>query len=251
MSVAFNPVAIQIGPVAIYWYGIFIALSFILGIWVTRKNALSYGINDEILQDLIFKLALTALIGARLGVVVVNLPYYLSHPSQLFARPGMGSHGAIIATMVLGYFFTKRAGVSYGKLADAISPAIPIAHVFVRMGNFINGELYGPPTTLPWGVQFPTTAVAVHPSQLYEVLASLIILPLALKWAKSPKYPGYAFIRVLLLHSVVRFFLDFIRQHTELIGPFVLTQIIALIFSLGLLGTIWLVERKHKRARKL
>jgi len=239
-----NPIAFQIGPLSIYWYGILITLAFASGYYFTTKNAVRYGISEEALDRVAFPLIVSVLIGARFAVVVTNLSYYISNPLAIFGRGGLGSHGAIIAVLVVGYFLTKREGIRYGTLADAGAPVLPVAHIFVRLGNFMNGELYGPPTNLPWAVKFPTTPVAVHPSQLYEVLASLVILPFALRWTKRPPYPGYAFLRVLLLHSIVRFFLDFIRQHSPLIGPFVLTQLIALGFIVLLAGLIWYLEGK-------
>lgn len=238
-----NPIAFQIGPVAVYWYGILIALTFLSAYLVSHYNGKLYNIEPEIIDTLFFQLSIIGLVGARLAVVLVNLPYYLANPIEIVAREGLGSHGAIIAIMVLGYFIARRLQVKYWTIADIAAPILPIAHIFVRLGNFINGELYGPPTSAPWGVQFRTTLVAVHPTQLYEALLSLAILPLAWLWSRNSKYPGYAFLRVLLLHSVVRFFVDFIRQHSDLIGPFVLTQIIALILAIMLGAMIWHKEK--------
>ena len=121
-----------------------------------------------------------------------------------------------------------------------------MGHIFIRLGNFLSGELYGPPTDLPWAVDFPDSLVPVHPSQLYEILASVIILPFAWKWATNPRYPGYAFLRTLFVHSAVRFFLDFIRQHSELYGPFVLSQIIALVICVVTLPAILILDHRHK-----
>ncbi len=234
-----NPIALQIGSLAIYWYGIFVAIAFVLGHLNIRANAKTYNLPMNAVDDLIFKLAFALIIGARLGIVLINLDYYLANPMHIFTRAGLGSHGAIITVMILGYFLAKKANLAYWTMADAIAPSLSIGHIFVRMGNFINGELYGAPTTLPWAIEFPTSGQPVHPVQLYEALLSLLILPFALKWARSPKYPGYAFFRVMLIHSVIRVFLDFLRQHTTLIGPFVLTQIIAFGFIIGMSIYLW------------
>lgn len=238
-----NPVAFQIGSLEIYWYGIFVACAFLIGYLLTLKNAVSYGYDKEVIGDLLLKMAIAVLVGARLGVIVVDLRYYLANPLHMFTRAGLGSHGAIITVMILGYFWTKKAKVEYWSIADAVAPAITIGHIFVRAGNFINGELYGSPTSLPWAVEFPYSGGPVHPAQLYEAIFSLILLPFALRWSKQPKYPGYAFFRVMLLHSIFRFFLDFIRQHSSLIGPFVLTQLIALAFIILMAVLIWQREK--------
>ena len=239
-----NPIAIEIGPISIYWYGILIALTFMIGYFITRANTHRYGMDMDVVDDLLFKMAIALIVGARLGVVVLDLGFYISNPAEIFTRAGLGSHGAIITVMIAGYFWTKKAEISYWKMADAISPALPIGHILVRLGNFINGELFGSPTTLPWAVEFPLSGQPVHPVQLYEIFLSLIILPFALKWARYSRYAGYAFLRVLFLHSFIRVFLDFLRQHTPLIGPFVLTQIIALTFMLGTGFYLW---KKDKR----
>ena len=239
-----NPIAFKIWNIDIYWYGICIAILFVTGYSLTRKFALKYEANVDIIDDLLFKLVISAIVGGRLGAVVINLPYYLANPLEIFGRPGMGLQGAIILCMIVGYFLTKKHKLNYWQMADAAAPVLPLGHILVRIGNFINGELLGSPTTLPWAVTSPITKELVHPVQLYEALISLVIFPFALKWSGKPKYPGYSFLRVMLIHSVVRFFMDFLRPHSStLIGPLVLTQLIALGFALGLGFLIWKFEK--------
>ncbi len=237
-------IAFSIGPLQIHWYGILIAAALIIGYWLTCRNATRYGLEREVLDRLLVRLIVAVIVGARLAFVAANFGFFLAQPWEIIRidHGGLGSHGAFIAAMLLGWYWTRRARVSYWTLADAVAPAITVGHIFVRIGNFINGELYGPPTNLPWAVKFPTSAVPVHPSQLYEVLTSLAILPFALRWSHSPRYPGYAFLRVLLLHSAVRFFMDFFRQETAFHGQLVLTQYIALAFVLLSGGWLWYLE---------
>lgn len=242
-----NPIAFSIANIDIYWYGIFAAAAFLIGYLNTQSNTRRYGFDQEIVADLLFKLAISILVGARLGVIVANLDYYLANPVHMFTRAGLGSHGAIITAMGLGYYWAKKANLPYWSMADAVAPSISIGHIFIRAGNFINGELYGAPTDVPWAYEFTTSGVPVHPVQMYELLLSLLILPFALRWAREPKYPGYAFFRVMIYHSIVRFFMDFLRHSdSTILGPLVLTQILALAFALGL--TLYLVytERKLK-----
>ncbi|NLM69442.1 MAG: prolipoprotein diacylglyceryl transferase [Firmicutes bacterium] len=241
-----DPIAFSIGGINIHWYGILVAAAFLIGYLLTLRNTRRYGLDEDAVQDLLFKLCIAVIVGARLGVIVVNLDYYLNNPLEMFTRAGLGSHGAIITAMILGYYWTKKANLPYWTLADAIAPGITVGHIFVRLGNFINGELYGSPTNLPWGIEFPYSGGPVHPAQLYEMFTSIILLPFALRWAKSPKYPGYAFFRVMLAHSIVRLLIDFIRQHSPLIGPFVLTQLLAIGFILLTLFLIIRSEKQHK-----
>ncbi|HBF39313.1 MAG TPA: prolipoprotein diacylglyceryl transferase [Firmicutes bacterium] len=239
-----NNIALQLGPIQIHWYGILIALAFLIGYWLTRKNAKHYGISPEVTDSLLVKLIIVIIVGARLAFVISKYPFFIANPWEIIRldHGGLGSQGAIIAAMVFGYFWTKKAKISYWKLADATAPGITIGHIFVRIGNFINGELYGPPTNLPWGVKFPSTSVPVHPSQLYEVITSFIVLPFAIKWSQKPRYPGYAFLRVLLVHSIIRFFMDFFRQNTSFNGHLVLTQIMAIILAVASFSYIFYLE---------
>ena len=240
-----HPIAFRIGSIEIYWYGILMALTFLSAYLIAHYFGKWHGISADIMDRLFFSSALVGLVGARLGVVVTELDYYLAHPKEIFARGGMASHGAIAAIMLAAIITVRKYKLEYWRIADIASPILPVGHIFIRTGNFLNGELYGPPTNLPWAVKFPQTLVPVHPSQLYEVAASLVILPFAIRWTREPRYPGYAFFRVLLAHSIVRFFLDFIRQHSPLIGPFVLSQIIALGICIITIPAIIILDRKH------
>lgn len=240
-----NRIAFSIGPLQIYWYGILVATAVLISYWLTRKYIRKYGMDVDKVDSLLLKLILVIFIGARVAYVVTNYRDFINNPWEIIRvdHGGLGSHGAIIGTLLFGYYWTKRDGFDFWRIADAVAPVFPIGHIFVRVGNFINGELYGPPTTLPWGVKFPDTLVPVHPTQIYEAILSVLILPLAIKWSNNPRYPGYSFLRVLLLHSLIRILLDFIRQSSATFLGMVLTQYIALGLMLICAAIIW---RKKK-----
>lgn len=244
-------IAFQLGPVQIHWYGILAALAIIFSLISITKITKRYGLDQDKIDSLLIKLLITALVGARLGFVVANLRYFLANPGQIIRvdQGGLGSHGAIILTMFLGYFWLKKAEIPYWQMADAVAITLPISHICIRLGNFINGELYGPATNLPWGVKFLTTPGPVHPSQLYEALASVAILFLTIKWAKKPAYHGYCFLRVMFAHSIVRFFVDFVRPQTPMIGPFTLTQLIS--FALSILSLLYILHLEKINKSKL
>jgi phosphatidylglycerol:prolipoprotein diacylglycerol transferase len=229
-----NRIAFTFGSLEVHWYGIFAALAVFISYKLTRRNTDHYGLPGNQVDNILLRCVIGVIVGARIGFVLVNLPYFIASPLEIIRidHGGLGSHGAIITVMILGILWVKRFGFSYWQMADAIAPSISVAHIFVRSGNFMNGELYGTPTNLPWGVRFPGLPGPVHPVQLYEAGLSLLILPLVIKWSRSPRYHGYAFLRVIFAHSLIRFLLDFDRRHSGLIGPFVLTQIIALAFVL-------------------
>lgn len=241
-----HPIAFSVGSLDIYWYGILMASTFVSAYFIVRYFSKLHGFDEKTIDDLFFLGAFSGLVGSRIGAVVPYWRYFLANPLEIFSRGGMASHGAIIAIMLTGWLFVRKHKLNYWQLADLAAPILPVGHVLIRLGNFLSGELYGPPSNLPWAVKFPATEVAVHPSQLYEVITSLIILPFAWKWSKEPKYPGYAFLRTMFAHSVVRFFLDFIRQHSELYGPFVLSQILALAICLLTLPAIIVLDRRYR-----
>lgn len=236
-----NPIAINVGPFEVHWYGILVVAALVISYWLARRNVKRYGMDFDQIDGIFLKIIIAIFVGARCAYVFSNWGYFRANLGEIIRvdHGGLGSHGAIFMALACGYFWTKKAGISYWRLADAVTPALPVGHVFVRLGNFINGEIYGPPTTLPWGVKFPGTAGPVHPSQLYELFISLIILPFALQWSAKPRYPGYAFLRVLLVHSLVRFFMDFLRQPGQTFSGLVLTQYIALGLAAFCAVLIW------------
>ncbi len=240
-----NPIAFKLGSIQVFWYGVLVAAAIGISYWLARRNIRADGMDPDKTDGLFLKLIVVIIVGARLAYVVSDWAFFQTNPWEIIRTDhgGMGSHGAIIAALVFGYYWTKKEGIGYWRVADAVAPAFPVGHICVRLGNFINGELYGPPTTLPWGVKFPGTAGPAHPSQLYELLTSLIILPLALKWSVKPCYPGYAFVRVLLAHSLVRFFMDFLRQPGQSFRGLVLTQYIALGLAVFCALLIWYWEK--------
>ena len=175
-----SPIILEYGPFQIRWYGVLVALSFLSGIIITYYYGRRYNIKAEILDRIMIRIVLAMIVGARLGYVVANYSFFLDNP-HLIPRVdmgGLGSHGGIITCLILGIWWSKRLKFSFWSVCDAVAPVIPLAHIFVRLGNFINAELYGPPTELPWGVVFRGEIVPHHPSQLYEAGVSLIILPL-------------------------------------------------------------------------
>lgn len=222
-------------------------MAVLSGVYIISTMGKRFGLNSDALDGFIIRLIITVIVGARLGFVVINWEHYSRNPIEILYinRGGLGSHGAIILAFILSIFFVRSLNLSYWATADAVAPALPVAHVFIRLGNFINGELYGPPTDLPWGVVFTGTTTPHHPSQLYEALASLLVLPLVFYWAKRRPFDGYLCILVIILQSMLRFFIDFTRQNTpQVLGPLILTQVISLL--LILLGIIFFYYRKSR-----
>jgi phosphatidylglycerol:prolipoprotein diacylglycerol transferase len=226
-----NPVIIEIGGFAIRWYGVMLATTIAVSVIVGGRYARRFGIAQAILDRTIFGFTVAALVGARLG-------YVLSHPAEFrdlveivrIDHGGLTSHGAIAAGLLYLAWAARRYNVSLWALADIFGWVIPIGNVFVRFGNFMNGELYGDPTTLPWGVVFPTAPGAPrHPLQIYEMLLAVVILAWARRIAARRRFEGQVFWSIILATSVGRLLLDALRSDVRALGVLTLGQIPALV----------------------
>jgi len=226
-----NPVIIQLGPLVIRWYGVMLATTIAVSMLVGYRLGPRLGVSVAVLDRTTVGFTIAALIGARLG-------YVISHPSEFQSlielvrvdHGGLTSHGAIAGGLLYLYWAARRAGISIWAFADVFGWAIPIGNVFMRIGNFINGELYGDSTTLPWGVHFPTApGAARHPLQIYEMLFAAVILLWARKIAAHRTFEGQVFWTIVVASSVGRVFLDALRSDVRAVGWLTLGQIPALI----------------------
>ncbi|MBI3998361.1 MAG: prolipoprotein diacylglyceryl transferase [Armatimonadetes bacterium] len=243
-----DPIIVQFGPLAIRWYGVMLATTIAVSMIVGYRYGPRFGIPTAVLDRTALTFAIVALAGARLGYVV-------AHPAQ-FADPveilridhgGLGSHGAIAAGLLYLVWAARRYGVSLWALADVFVWAIPIGSIFIRFGNFMNGELYGDPTSLPWGVRFPTAPDAPrHPLQIYEMLIGALILLWARKIASHRRFDGQVFWSIIVASSIGRVFLDALRSDMRAVGIITLGQIPALLLLAW--GTFELLRRGRAAA---
>lgn len=222
-----NPVAIQIGPIAIYWYGIFYLLAFTLcwGMLTFRlkKPTFSGSFTLEQLSDIVFYAAIGVIAGGRLGYIFFyNLDAFLADPWVLFQvwKGGMSFHGGLIGVMVALWICAIRQHKRFLALTDLVAPVVPIGLGLGRIANFINGELWGRETDLPWGMVFPNAGdIPRHPSQLYESSLEGVVL-FVLLWIYSSKSRPVGSISGLFLiaYGLFRFFLEFFREPDIQIG---------------------------------
>ncbi|MCX8021828.1 MAG: prolipoprotein diacylglyceryl transferase [Syntrophorhabdaceae bacterium] len=220
-----DPVLIKIGPFAVRWYGLMYIFgflsSYLLTIYQMKKKAYKFGRAP--IEDLYFYLIIGLIVGARLGYVLFyNLHYYIERPLEIFEvwKGGMSFHGGLIGTFIIGYIVIKRKGLDFITVLDLIIPTCPPGLAFGRLGNFINGELYGKPTDLPWAVIFPGGGnVPRHPSQLYEALLEGVVLFIILWFYKDrKKREGDVSAMFLMLYGIFRFFCEFFREPDVQIG---------------------------------
>ena len=214
-----NPVIFKIGPLALRWYGLMYLVGFLAAYVLVRYQLKERGREDLIpeLENLLFWLALGLIIGARLGHVFLYFPdYYLAHPLEIPAiwHGGMSFHGGLLGVVITGLIYCYRKGLDFWFWADLFVVTAPIGLGLGRLGNFINGELYGRPTDLPWAMVFPKGGpVPRHPSQIYEALGEGLLLFLLLWGIRHKDWPsGSKFAVFLIAYGVIRFFIEFFRE---------------------------------------
>lgn len=179
-----DPVALQLGPVAIHWYGLMYLAGFLAGWWLGRVRAArpGSGWRPEEIGDLLFYLAVGVVVGGRLGYVVFyDFSRFLGDPLSLLRvwQGGMSFHGGLLGVLVAMGLYARRTGRPFFAVTDFLAPLVPPGLFAGRIGNFINGELWGGPTDLPWGMVVGGSRwgdVARHPSQLYEALLEGVVL---------------------------------------------------------------------------
>ena len=242
-----SPTIVRIGPFEIRWYGLMYIFGFLASYLLFRyqvKKKKPEGITPQIVENLYFWLILALVVGARLGYVLFYNPgFYIREPLKIFAvwEGGMSFHGGLIGVVITGVLFTRAYRLDFRLMADLFVPTIPPGLFFGRMGNFINGELYGRVTDAPWGMIFPEGGnVPRHPSQLYEAFLEGILLFLVLWFLKDRiKKRGMLLPVFLILYGLFRFLVEFTRQPDPqlgfILGPFTMGQVLsALMFLAGL-----------------
>jgi len=217
----FDPVALSVGPLSVRWYGLMYLAAFVLFVVLGRRHAArrpELGWDARQIDDLLFYGVLGVIIGGRLGEVLFYQPgYYFSHPAEIIAiwKGGMSFHGGFLGVLVAMAFYGWKTGRGFWQVTDFIAPLVPTGLATGRIGNFINGELWGrpAPTDLPWAMIFPhVDAVPRHPSQIYQALGEGLVL-FALLWvySASPR-PVRAVSAVFLIgYGVLRFLAEFFR----------------------------------------
>ena len=216
----FNPVALQLGPLAIHWYGLMYLAGFMAFLWLGRKRiaALNHPqINSKLLDDLLFYGVLGVVLGGRLGEVLFYNPgYYLAHPLKILAvwEGGMSFHGGFLGVLVAMAWLAHKRGLRWLEVTDFIAPLVPPGLAFGRLGNFINGELWGRPTDVPWAMVFPQADnLPRHPSQLYQfALEGVVLFILLWLYSNKPRPVGAVSGLFLIGYGSFRFLAEFTRN---------------------------------------
>jgi len=243
-----NPILLQFGVLQIRWYGVMWALGFLVTYWYVRKSAREGRIKltDDDVDWLMVWLVVGTLLGARIFEVLVwEWDYYSLNPGEIIKiwHGGLSFHGGLLGGFLAAWWFARRRKISLLNLADVCIVPIALAQTFGRMGNFINGELWGRVTGVPWAVKFPAAVGYRHPSQLYEAAYDLVIFGILWNLRRKQWKHGSLFALFLMLYSVFRFIAEYFREPTTFIGPLTLGQALNIpMFIAGI--ALWRWARK-------
>jgi len=232
-----NPVIFQIGWFKVQYYGLMYIIAFALIYYLVKyrvKHEKRFDVSVNQIQDLSIMIILGLIIGARLGYVLFyNLTYYLGNPLEIILPfnfsngitftgiSGMSYHGGAIGVIIASLLYIRKEGLNFWEMSDLYVPVIPLGYTFVRIGNFINGELYGRITSSPIGMYFPFAPGSElrHPSQLYEAFFEGVFLFAVLAYLRKHQWPRGAMIAFYLIgYGSVRFFIEFFRQPDAHLG---------------------------------
>jgi phosphatidylglycerol:prolipoprotein diacylglycerol transferase len=265
----FNPVAIQLGPVGIHWYGLMYLAGFLAFLWlgnrrVKRPPFAQQGWRSDDVDALLMAGVIGVILGGRLGYVLFYKPgYYLANPAEIIAiwRGGMSFHGGLLGVIAAMAWFARRKNggrLTFNALAnvgDFVAPLVPPGLMFGRLGNFINGELWGRPSDVPWAMVFPQAGDALprHPSQLYEAGLEGLLLFLVLWFYARSSHAQQGVGRVaglfLVGYGLARFAVEFAREPDRFLGTLSLGMSMGQWLSLPLiLFGLWLLLRKASKA---
>jgi phosphatidylglycerol:prolipoprotein diacylglycerol transferase len=262
------PRLFELGPITVYTYGVLLAAAYLLGLQLARVRAQARGLDANRVLDLGIYIIIAALVGAKLLLLVTDFDAFRANPRELLtlARSGGVFYGGLILAVVVALLYIRRIGLPLWTTCDVFAPGIAVGHVVGRFGCLFAGCCYGKPTTLPWGITFkdPFAQANVgtplnqplHPTQLYEAGAELLILIVLLaSERKGRPYPGRTFWLYMLLYAVSRFIIEFYRgDERGSVGVFSTSQFISILLApLAVAMLVYLARSsapEPKRARR-
>ncbi|MBF0101525.1 MAG: prolipoprotein diacylglyceryl transferase [Desulfobacterales bacterium] len=257
-----HPILLQLGFIHIYTYGFFVALGFIVGISVVKKQAGTMGINTDQIVDLAFFILIAAILGARLMYVIINFHFFLNNVGEIVKiwNGGLVFYGGFITALITAILYCRIYQLPIGQIADIVAPGLAIGHAFGRIGCFFAGCCYGKTCDLPWAITFShpqslaPLGVELHPTQLYSVFANACLFGFLIFWRRYKRFHGEIFLIYMLLYGIIRFAIEFLRGDDRgdiYFHIFSISQIISLLLSfISLCALLW-VTYKHQHPKTI
>lgn len=253
-----NPIAMQLGPFSIHWYGIIIGTGLLLGLYISTNEAVKRGLQKEVFSDLILWALPIALIFARIYYVIFNWSYYSQHPDEIIAiwRGGIAIHGALIGAIITTVVFAKKRNLSFWKLADIAAPSIILGQAIGRWGNFMNQEAHGGPVSREFleSLHLPDFIINqmyikgsyYHPTFLYESLWNLIGFLVLLVLQRINLKRGEVFLTYVIWYSIGRFFIEGMRTDSLMLTDSLrMAQVLSIV--LVVTCTILILYRRTRK----
>src|SRR3989442_9392592 len=252
------PRLFELGPITLYTYGVLLAAAYLIGLKLAMVRAKARGLDANRVLDLGIYIIISALVGAKLLLLVTDFRTFKADPHELLtlARSGGVFYGGLILAVVVALWYIRRGGLPLWTTCDVFAPGIALGHVVGRFGCFFAGCCYGTPTTKPWGITFTDPfaqsnvgtplGVPLHPTQLYEAGAELLILiVLLVTERKGRPYAGRTFWLYMLLYSISRFIIEFYRgDERGAVGIFSTSQFISIILAPLAIGMLIYLSRR-------
>jgi len=262
------PRLLELGPITVYTYGVLLAAAYLFGLQLARVRAKQRGLDANRVLDLGIYIIISALVGAKLLLLITDFKSFTADPRELLtlARSGGVFYGGLIVAVIVALWYIRRVGLPLWTTCDVFAPGIALGHVVGRFGCLFAGCCFGKPTTRPWGITFtdPFAAanvgtplgVPLHPTQLYEAGAELLILVILLVTERKGRpFAGRTFWLYMLLYAISRFIIEFYRGDDRgAVGMFSTSQFISIVLApLAIVMLVYLsrvVTPEPKRARK-
>lgn len=252
------PELFSLGPITVYSYGVLLAVSYLVGLWLAMRRARAWGLDANRVLDLGIYIIIAALIGAKLLLLVVDFDQFRRSPADLMslARSGGVFYGGLILAVLVAFWYMHKHRLPLWTTCDVFAPGIALGHVTGRLGCLAAGCCYGRPTSLPWGITFTNPLAAanvgtplgipLHPTQIYEAGAELLILLVLLATERRGRpFPGRTFWGYMFLYAVSRYIIENYRGDPRgtVFGIFSTSQFISLVLApLSLAMLVWLAK---------
>jgi phosphatidylglycerol:prolipoprotein diacylglycerol transferase len=256
-----DPIALQLGPIAVHWYGIIMGSAVFLGLWLAMREAKRQGLNPDIFVDLVLWAVPISILGARAYYVIFEWDYFGTHPGDIIAvwEGGLAIHGALIGATLTGIVFARVKKISFLKLADMAAPSLILGQAIGRWGNFMNQEAHGGPVSEAFISIFPQFIQAqmfigeqyYHPTFLYESIWNLLVLAVLLvlrrqNWINR----GEVFFSYLMMYSIGRFFIEGMRTDSLMLTDTIrVAQFISVLIFVG--ATLLILWRRKQTSESL